>query len=149
MKNLFIQILKYSLTGVITAIIDFAVFSLLSMYHIHYIASNIASYFCSMIANYWLSVNFVFDHKDGWSRKKEFAVFVCLSLIGLLINTFFLWFFYDVIYLYLLGNDAVNSVQAGKMLCKAGATSILLVYSFLSKKLFLKGQKREKELAAE
>jgi hypothetical protein len=49
----------------------------------------------------------------------------------------------------LLGNDAVNSVQAGKMLCKAGATSILLVYSFLSKKLFLKGQKREKELAAE
>lgn len=141
MKKLFVQILNYSLAGVITAVIDLIVFSLLSSCHIHYIVSNIVSYVCSMVANYWMSVNYVFAHREGWTRKKEFAVFVGLSLIGLVINTFFLWLFYDAIYSNLFSDGSANQAQLGKMACKAGATGILLIYSFVSKKLFLGKQK--------
>lgn len=146
MKKLLIQILKYSLTGVIAAIVDFVVFSLLSMLRIHYIVSNICSYSCSMITNYWMSVNFVFDHKEGWSRKKEFAVFVGLGLIGLFLNTFFLWFFYDVIYIDLAGKNDASTDQIGKMICKAGATAVLLIYNFVSKKIFLEKHERKKRI---
>ncbi|MDE7310469.1 MAG: GtrA family protein [Eubacterium sp.] len=149
MKKLFIQILKYSLAGVIAAIVDLAVFSLLSMYHVYYIVCNIASYSCSMLTNYWMSVNFVFDHKKGWSRKKEFTAFVGLSLIGLFINTFSLWFFYDVVFINMAGNGVENKGETGKMICKVGATAILLVYNFISKKIFLEKAETRKRIGHE
>lgn len=137
MKKLLLQVMKFGLAGIAATIIDFAVFHFLSMCSVYYIVSNICSYFCSMLANYWMSVNFVFHHREGWSRKKEFVMFLFLSLIGLFINTFFLWFFYDILYVHIVRQNIQNTGNIGKLLCKIGATIVLLIYNFISKKLFL------------
>ncbi len=144
MKKLYLQIIKYSLTGVMSAIADFIVFGLLGIMQIHHIIANICSYSCSAAVNYWMSVNFVFGHRDGWSEKKEFAVFVILSMTGMFVNTFFLWLFYDVIYVNVAGQGTADADNTAKMICKTGAMVILLICNFISKKLFFEMKKSDR-----
>ena len=40
----------------------------------------------SVIINYILSMKFVFERRDDMDRKREFVIFVILSLIGLGLN---------------------------------------------------------------
>lgn len=137
MEKLFVQVMKFGLTGLVSTIVDFVVFSILNLLWINYVISNIISYICSMIVNYWMSMNFVFVRKDNWSRKKEFIFFVLLSMAGLLINTFTLWILYDIFYKKVPGlKDGIDE-HLGKLICKMGATVILLFYNFVSRKIFL------------
>ncbi len=140
MKRLFVQLFKFGLAGGITTVIDFAVFALLNIFGMKYIISNICSYLCAIFANYWMSMNFVFVRKEDWTRKKEFLIFVVLSIIGLFFNVFFLWLFYDVLY-----KNAVVEVQYandnGKMVCKIGATVLLQIFNFCSRKIVLEKRK--------
>lgn len=50
--------------------------------------ANTISFSVSLIFNYVASMKFVFTHKEDMNRKKEFIIFVVLSIIGLLINNF-------------------------------------------------------------
>ena len=76
-------------------------------------------------------------------RRKEFVIFVILSLFGLLLNELIIWFCVDVVY------KAVESMFAWLTagLVTAGAkiiaTGIVMVYNFITRKIFLE-QKEEK-----
>lgn len=137
MKKLFVQILKFGFAGGITTIFDFSIFALLNMFGVPYIISNICSYLCAILVSYWMSMNFVFARKEEWSRKKEFVVFVILSLLGLLLNLFLLWFFYEVFYKKSTFINLYITDNTGKMICKIGATIMLHIFNFCSRKIFL------------
>ncbi len=137
MENLFKQIMRFGFAGIICAMFDFAVFRMLDMLQVGYIAANIVSYICTIMVNYWMSMNFVFVRKQNWSRRREFLVFVLLGVAGLLINTASLWMLYHVFYNNVMAKKTEMSEEMGKLVCKAGATVILLIYNFVSRKIFL------------
>ena len=78
----------------------------------------------SVICNYILSVKWVFDAKAGGNKTQEFIVFIVLSVIGLGINQLFMWLFVAMMHIYYV-------------LSKIIATVIVMVYNFITRKIFL------------
>ena len=124
MKKLINQILKFGLVGVIATIIDFIVLYILTDFlHIHYLISSIISFTVSVIFNYILSIKWVFEvnHKQ---TKKDFIIFVVLSIIGLGINSLIMYLMVDKLYIHY-------------MFTKIFATGVVMVYNFITRKIFI------------
>ncbi len=131
MKTLLAQLAKFGIVGVIATLIDFGVMNLL-----HYgarldiLVANTAGFIISLIFNYLASMKFVFEHKGDMSRRREFAIFVVLSVIGLALN--------DGIVLAL---NKWLALEAN--IAKIGATALVMVYNFATRKIFLDGTPEE------
>lgn len=124
-KDLFIQIIKFGGVGIICFIIDFAILHLLTDYaHLHYLWSAAIAFFISVLANYILSIRFVFVVNPKNNQKRIFVIFVLSSIVGLGLTELLMWFGVDIIHL-------------NYMLVKIGATAVVMVYNFITRKLFL------------
>ena len=124
MKELIIQLIKFGIVGVIATIIDMGTLVFLKeVAHIDVLVSSAASFSVSVIANYILSMLFVFQSKQD-NKLKEFCVFVILSVGGLLLNQFVMWLGTEVLAIYYL-------------LAKVLATILVPIYNFVTRKIFL------------
>ena len=124
-KKLFSQIIKFRFVGGTAFVIDAGLLFLLTEFcGIHYLISGMISFTASVIYNYILSVKWVFDAKKDANKTQEFIVFIVLSVIGLGINQLFMWLFVDMMHIYY-------------MLSKIIATVIVMVYNFITRKIFL------------
>lgn len=124
MKNLIIQIIKFSIVGVIATIIDFSVLMLLKeVVHLDVLVASALSFCVSVVANYILSMLFVF--KGGKNGKiKEFIIFVVLSVGGLLLNQLLMWLGTEILAVYYLW-------------VKVLACVFVPIYNFVTRKIFL------------
>ena len=95
MKKLIDQILKFGVVGLISFIVDFVITMAVSTGLRQGAgmgtsqAALIGAFFgfvVSVIVNYILSMKYVFERRDDLDRKKEFIIFVVLSVFGLGIN---------------------------------------------------------------
>ena len=124
-NKLLMQILKFVIVGGIATIIDFGVLVLLKeVFGMKPVIANVISFTVSVIYNYIASVKWVFDVNKNQDKKTQFVVFVILSVIGLGINTLIIWLCDDVLGIYYL---------IGKVL----ATGIVMVFNFVTRKMFL------------
>jgi len=126
-NKLFKQILKFGVVGGLAFVIDYVLLYVLTEFmNIHYLISSIISFTVSVIFNYILSIKWVFDvsKKQG---TKDFIIFVVLSTIGLGINS---------IIMYLM----VDEMNIHYMLSKLVATFIVMVYNFITRKIFIEGR---------
>lgn len=131
MKTLLAQLAKFGIVGVIATLIDFGVMNLLHYgAHLDILVANTAGFIISLIFNYLASMKFVFEHKEDMSRRREFAIFVVLSVIGLALN--------DGIVLALNKGLALEANIA-----KIGATALVMMYNFATRKIFLDGTPEE------
>ncbi len=127
MGKLIAQIMKFGVVGVVATIIDFAVMNLLYyVLGLDILVANTAGFVISLIFNYLASMKYVFAHKEGMSRRREFVIFVVLSVIGLVLN--------DGIVLALKGGVGLEANIA-----KVCATALVMVYNFVTRKIFLEG----------
>lgn len=146
MKKLVEQILKFGVVGVICFLIDFIITNVLAAVlrsQMGMTTSKAAligafwGFVISVIINYILSMKYVFTRKENLSRKKEFIIFTILSLFGLLLNELIIKVSIDVIYenwLWLKNLVGPVLVTAG---AKIVATGIVMVYNFITRKIFL------------
>ena len=74
--------------------------------------------------NYVASMRYVFRHKEGMSRRREFVVFVVLSVVGLGINNGCMW-------------AGVELLGAHYLVVKIVATFVVMVWNFVTRKKFL------------
>lgn len=149
MKKLMDQILKFGVVGIISFIVDFvitmAVSTLLrtSVGMTTSQAALVGAFFgfvISVIVNYILSMKYVFERREDLDRKKEFTIFVVLSIIGLGINELIILFCIDLVY----ANWAWLHNLIGATLATAGAkivaTAVVMVYNFVTRKIFLENK---------
>ena len=124
MKKLLIQIIKFAIVGVIATLIDLGVLVALKEWmNVDVLIASAIAFCISVVANYILSMLFVF--KGGKNGKvKEFMIFVILSIGGLLINQFIMWFGTEVVDIYYI-------------IVKAFALFFVPVYNFITRKIFL------------
>ena len=137
MSNLLNQIVKFGFVGVLCFVIDFGLYKLCNFIGITYLISGFIGFTVSVIVNYLLSMKFVFERREDMSRKREFIIFVILSVIGLGINELLLFIGIDGIY---FNSEALRNMFSESMaetLVKLFATAVVMVYNFVTRKIFL------------
>lgn len=138
MKKLIDQILKFGVVGFIAFFIDFGIFKLLSsVFGVYYLIANFFGFTISLIFNYVASMTFVFERKENADRRKEFVIFTILSVIGLLLNELIIFICIEGIYNHLPLLMAYMSRQWAETFGKVVATGIVMVYNFVTRKIFL------------
>lgn len=138
MKKLIDQILKFGVVGFIAFFIDFGLFKLLSsVFGIYYMVANFFSFTVSLVFNYVASMKFVFERKENINKRVEFIIFTVLSVIGLILNEIIIFGCVDGVY-YRLPVLQQNMSQAwAETFGKIVATGIVMVYNFITRKIFL------------
>ena len=125
MKKLIAQIMKFGIVGVLATLIDYIVLWILTEYAgLYYVASAAISFSVSVGFNYICSMRYVFVRKENADRRKEFVIFLVLSIIGLGMNQLLMWIGTDVLGIYYL-------------IAKLFATALVMVYNFITRKLLL------------
>lgn len=137
MKKLIEQLVKFGLVGVLCTIIDFGVYTVCNLIGIPYLISGFAGFTISVIVNYVLSMKYVFERRDDMSKQREFVIFVILSIVGLVLNEILLYIGIDGIYMHNVQLQTLFSETAAQLLVKLGATAIVMIYNFVSRKILL------------
>lgn len=124
-EELFIQIFKFGIVGGIATVIDFGcIFLFKEFVHLPVLVANTLSFCISTIYNYIASVKWVFKVNEEKDSKKTFITFIIFSVIGLILNDLIMWFTTDMFNIYY-------------MLGKIIATCFVMVFNFITRKLFL------------
>lgn len=145
MKKLIEQILKFGVVGVLCFAIDFAItLGVSAVCRGLGVATSPAAlvgafwgFTISVIINYILSMKFVFERREDMNRKAEFVIFVVLSLIGLVINELIIWVCVDVVYGMIAARFTFITPGLATAGAKIVATAIVMVYNFITRKIFL------------
>lgn len=139
MKKLFAQIIKFGAVGFLCFFIDYAIMvGLTELVGIPSLISSGCSYTISTIVNYILSVTIVFDADKRANKAVQFIVFVILSLIGLGINQLCMWGGTAWLESLMEQSQALASYsQYAYMVVKIFATAIVMVYNFITRKIFI------------
>lgn len=149
MKRLIEQMLKFGVVGVICFFIDYVI-GLLTLNAVMAIGvfgdnsfsmgSQIGSalgFTVSVIVNYILSFKFVFERKEDMNRKAEFVVFIILSVIGLGLNQLIIWVCTVQVYNQVGWIQKLLGYNLAYTAAKVIATAIVMVYNFITRKIFL------------
>ena len=126
MKKLINQILKFGVVGGIAFVIDYGLMVFLTeVFKVPALISAAISFTVSVIFNYIASVKWVFEvDEEKNSKQKQFIVFVVLSVIGLIINELIMWIM-----------DSKFGIHY--MISKLVATFVVMVWNFITRKIFL------------
>lgn len=125
-----LQIIRFGIVGAVATVVDYAVLVLLKeLLNIDVLVASAVSFCISVTANYILSMAFVFKSKNQ-NKVKEFIVFLLLSVGGLGLNQLILW----------LG---VRFTSVYYLAVKLFATGAVLVYNFITRKLFLEAKPKD------
>ncbi len=85
---------KYSLVGSIAAIVDWTLFFLLAVYlEIFYLLAGTVSFCFAVLVNYFFGIKFLFISEIRFTKSREIFLVFCVSLVGLIMNLFLLYFF--------------------------------------------------------
>lgn len=124
-ENLLIQIFKFGIVGGIAFLIDYVVlFCCKEFIGLSVLLSAAIAFTVSVIYNYIASVKWVFDVNKEKSAKKNFVIFIILSIIGLIITEIIMW----------IGSDIM---KINYLIVKIIATAIVMVFNFITRKMFL------------
>ena len=148
MNNLMQQIMKFGLVGVFCFFVDYFIYiganlvfenvGIAAAFPKYYLVSALIGFTVSVVVNYILSFKFVFVRRDDMSRKKEFVIFLILSIIGLGVNELCLFVGIDLIYMHWSWLKGIMSEGFAKnIFFKFGATGVVMVYNFITRKIFL------------
>ena len=117
--------MKFGVVGVAAFAVDYGLLvGLTELCGLNYLLSATISYIIATVFNYYASMRWVFTHREGASRLREFAIFVIGSLIGLGINDLCMW-------------AGVELLGVHYIICKFFATAVVAVWNFVTRKLLL------------
>ena len=118
MKKLIAQFMKFGIVGVIAFLIDYGLMvALTEFFGVPYLISNTISFTVSVVFNYVASMRYVFE-------RREFIIFVVLSIIGLILNDLFMWLFVSVWFI-------------DYRIAKIIVTVLVAIWNFVTRKIFL------------
>ncbi len=147
MQKLIEQLIKFGFVGAVCFVIDYLIGLLLlnilmaslsaEYFETASVLASVVGFVISVTVNYLLSFKFVFERKKDLDKRAEFLIFVLLSLVGLFINSLIIWIAVGPIY----GSSSFLQAHAGYNMvytaAKIAATAIVMVYNFVTRKLFL------------
>ena len=116
------QIFRFGIVGGICFIIDFLLMIFLTDFlYINYIISCGISFSISTIINYILSLKLVFKNTSNMSKKREFVIFVVMSIIGLGLTEILMFACVEYLCVYYIYSKII-------------VTLIVMSYNFITRK---------------
>ena len=129
-EKLFVQIFKFVIVGGVATVIDWLIYYLLfNFLKINPLVANILSFSISVVYNYLASVKWVFDVDNNKSKRQMFIEFMIFSIIGLILTEVLLWIF-------------ISGFKINALISKIIATAIVMVFNFITRKIFLENNKK-------
>lgn len=130
MKNhLVMQIIKFGFVGGIAFLIDYSILIICKeLFHFSVLLSAAIAFTISVIFNYLASVKWVFEVDQEKSKKQNFILFIVFSIIGLILTELIMY----------IGTDIID---ISYLIVKILATAIVMVFNFITRKLFLEKKK--------
>jgi len=123
--NPYAQFIRYAFVGLTAFSVDYGILIFLTeIFKIYYLLSACLSFIAGVSINYLLSVKWVFTHRKIKNRYLEFIIFAIIGLIGLGLNTGFLWIF-------------TEKVHIDYRISKLIATFLVFIWNFTARKLSL------------
>ncbi len=120
-----IQLFRYLFVGGAAFIVDFlSLFILTDFFGIYYLISAAIAFLLGLIANYFLSISWVFNKRKLKNRHIEFGMFAIIGIVGLGLNEIFIWFF-------------TQDLQVYYLISKIFAAIIILFWNFFARKYVL------------
>jgi putative flippase GtrA len=124
-EKLLLQIFKFAIVGGTAFLIDYITLIICKeVFHLNTLLSAAIAFTISTVANYILSIKWVFDVSDKHSNKRNFIIFIIFSLMGLGLTELIMWFGEDIL-------------KISYLIVKIVATAIVMVFNFVTRKIFL------------
>jgi len=123
--NVFIQFFRYGIVGGLAFLVDYGLLYLLSdKCGLHYLLSASIAFIAGLVVNYLLSIFWVFSESKYQDKRKEFAIFAFIGVIGLGLTEGLMWLFTDLTGLHYL-------------LSKLITAALVLLWNFFARKAVL------------
>ena len=124
-EKLLLQMFKFAIVGGTAFLIDYIILIICKeVFHLDTLLSAAIGFTISTIVNYILSVTWVFDVSGKHSGKRNFIIFVIFSFMGLGLTELMMW----------VGEDLL---KMSYLIVKIIATAIVMIFNFVSRKIFL------------
>ena len=128
------QFVRFSIVGTSTFFIDYGLLMILSqVLGVEPVISSAISFTVSLVINYFVSMKFVFTRREDISRRRQFGLFVLLSLIALLVNTAIVW----------IGMGIFENTPLNLTIVKIVATMMVTLWNFFSRRRWLDAEGRK------
>lgn len=129
LKKIFIKcnnssFVRYFFVGGISALLDFLIFCLFFNLFNNWFIAGILSFFITITANYYLSINFVFNSGNKFKKLHEIYLVFFVSFIGFVFNQIILFFFIEAFIL---------NVYLSKII----ATALVFIWNFSTRKFYI------------
>ncbi|MDI6724700.1 MAG: GtrA family protein [Methanobacterium sp.] len=120
-----IQFFRYIFVGGAAFVVDFvSLYAFTDIFGVYYLISAALAFIIGLMANYALSVTWVFNSRTLNNMWSEFTVFAIIGVVGLGLNEIFIWLFTDYVDMYYL-------------LSKIIAAALILFWNFSARKITL------------
>lgn len=124
-NNIIVQLFRHTISGGIAFLCDFCTLYILTKYMgWSYQFATILGYIIGIFITYIFSVKWIFHQRNIKNKTLEITVFIGLNLIGLALNSLFMWMFTSLIGIYVYYSKIIT-------------TGIIFFWNFYSKKLAL------------
>lgn len=124
-ENTVTQLFRYVLTGASSFLVDFLLLFLLEMLGVHYLPAAACSFAVGITCNFLLTKYFAFKSVDSTvGPAAEIAVFIAISVVGLLLTMGLMYLFTSRFHLYFMVSKLISSI-------------LVFLWNFLGRKLIL------------
>lgn len=117
-----LQFFRYLFVGGFAAVVNIGSLILFTeVFHLYYLISNVIGFLLGLIVNYVLSKWLIFTKEVELNAILEFVIYAIIGVVGLGLDTFFMWVFTSVIGIFY-------------MLSKIISTALVFIWNFLGRK---------------
>ncbi len=121
-----LEIVRFCLVGGVSFLMDYGLlYALTEFAGVYYLYSSAISFSITVVFNYWLCVIYVFKGV-GKQSARQAIIFFGTGVVGLGLNQLCMWFFVAVAGLHY-------------MLAKIGATIIVTIWNYITKRKAVRG----------
>ena len=124
--NIWIQLMRYGLSGLSATLVDFILLTLLTeLFGERLLLVWTAIAFISgVVVTYLLSTHWVFNTRRFGNRAAEMGIFLLIAAVGLVLTEFLMWFF-------------AHKIDIHYLLSKLIASTLVFFWNFTAKKFIL------------
>ena len=135
-----IQFFRYMFVGAAAFLVQFASFMIFINININYLIATPMAFILGLMANYALSVNWVFNKHTLDNMWSEFVIFAVIGVVGMVLTEVLMWFFVDYVSFYQIFYNVHlynSSHNIGLYVANVVTAALVLFWNFFARKLTL------------